>query len=76
MPKFYFDVREDSRLTSDIEGMELRDSASATREAIDTATLMAKDVLSSGQTERIAIEVRDDDHAVCSVCVSLKVNGT
>ena len=76
MPKYYFDIREDSHLTPDTDGLDLPDTASAEREAIDAATLIARDALSSRQTSRIAVEVRDNGHPVCAVSVSLEVNAT
>jgi hypothetical protein len=76
MPTYYFDIREDSHLTTDTDGLELPDTASAEREAIDAATLIARDALSSRHTSRIAVEVRDNARPVCAVSVSLQVNGT
>ena len=58
MPRFYFDVRQDGRLTADTEGEELADNAAAEREATLVASHLTKELLSCGRGN-LAVEVRD-----------------
>jgi hypothetical protein len=59
MPRFFFDVRQGDRLTSDMEGEELRDIEAAEREADLAAIHLAKELLSPSRS-KLFIEVRDE----------------
>jgi hypothetical protein len=59
MPRFYFDVRHDERVTHDTEGEEHPDIAAAEREAAVAAAHLAKELL-DGSRRTVAVEVRDE----------------
>ncbi len=58
MPRFYFDVKEDSHFSVDDEGVEFPTLEHARSEALATLGAMAKDALPQNVRE-IAIAVRD-----------------
>ena len=58
MPRFYFDVRQNSQIIADTEGEELPDTAAAEREAALAAAHLAKELL-SGPHGSVVVEVRD-----------------
>ena len=59
MPRFFFDVRQDDGLTSDVEGEELSSLDAAVREAALAAIHLAKELLSISRST-LVIEVRDE----------------
>jgi hypothetical protein len=59
MARYYFDIREDNEMGTDLEGVELRDLDAAAREATETIVQMAGDYRVAGGSREISIEVRD-----------------
>lgn len=68
--KFYFDMREGANVVTDDSGVELPDLNAAVREAIRTATDVAKEFFLAGG-DRIAIDIREGDEPRLSVVVQL-----
>jgi hypothetical protein len=64
MPRYFFDIDDDVKLTDD-EGMALPDLKAARGEAARALAEAAKDVLPDGGHEKeLVISVRDDTGAV------------
>ena len=68
--KFYFDMREGANVVTDDSGVELSDLNAAVREAIRTATDVAKEIFLAGG-DCIAIDIREGDKPRLSVVVQL-----
>jgi hypothetical protein len=60
VPRFYFDIRDNDKLTRDEDGVELDGVDAARREAAQTVAQMGKDVLPGTVHWELAIEVRND----------------
>ncbi len=74
MPRFHFDLREDGVVVRDDEGAELTDDKAAERQAIETATSVARDAFANGSADSVLVEVRDGHReAVIKVAVTLTV---
>jgi hypothetical protein len=74
MPRFHFDLREDSMVLTDDEGTELADEKAAERRAIETATSVARDAFVEGSADTVLVEVRNQRaDAFLKVAVTLKV---
>ena len=59
MPRFYFDVIDNGRITRDEEALELTDFQHARNQALAALADMAKDELPDGDHREFVIEVRD-----------------
>jgi uncharacterized membrane protein len=59
MPRYFFDVRQNSGLTLDTEGEELADIDAVAREAALAAIDLTKDLLDVSRS-MLAVEVRDE----------------
>ena len=59
MPRYYFDVRDDSRVITDDEGVELADEEAATHAAAQALGEMARDVPRGTVQRDLSIEVRN-----------------
>ncbi len=74
MPRFHFDLRENGVVVKDDDGAELADEKAAERQAIETATSVARDAFIRGCTDKVLVEVRASDREPCiKVAVTLKV---
>ena len=74
MPRFYFDVREGARFTSDEAGVELDSLDAAEYEAACAAAEIGRDQLPKSDTRNISIEVRDErGQHVVTVKVSMEI---
>jgi hypothetical protein len=74
VPRFYFDVREGTRFTSDEAGLELDSLDAAEYEAACGAAEIGRDQLPKGDTRDITVEVRDEQgQQVMTVKVSMEV---
>ena len=60
MPRFYFDVREDGKFFPDEDGQELADVDAAELEAAYSAASICHDLLPTGKTRQVVLEVRND----------------
>jgi hypothetical protein len=60
MPLFYFDVRDDEKVTTDEQGMHFNGIEGARDEATRGLAEMAKDVLPGAARRRLSIVVRDE----------------
>lgn len=83
MPWFYFDLREETTLQRDEEGLPLADVDEAEREAVAAALTMARDTfepLASARGRSLVIEVREGegagDRPVTKVSLKLDVSRT
>lgn len=75
MPRFYFDVREGSRLSVDEDGLELPGPAEAEREAVDAAASIGRDRLPRADTRDVEVRVRDEaGRRLLSVRISLEID--
>ena|SRR5215207_2810295 len=73
--RFFFDVREGSRITSDDEGLEFDGVDEAEREAAKAAAEIGRDRLPKGDAREVAIEVRNEQgQRVLTVTVSMHVD--
>jgi hypothetical protein len=74
VPRFYFDVREGARFTSDDAGLELDSLDAAEYEAACGAAEIGRDQLPKGDIQDITVEVRDEQgQQVMTVKVSMEV---
>ena len=68
MARYYFDLRDGDELVPDEEGMELPYIEAVQNEAAQALVDLARDIIkagpSTGETRKLAIEVRDDDGSV------------
>ena len=62
MRRYYFNVRDDEKLTPDDEGLQFGDVAAAREETARAIAEMLKDVMPDGAERVITIEVRDEDN--------------
>ena len=72
MPHFYFDMRDDERLATDEDGLDFPDLDVAEREAAKAAAAIGRDLLPSGKTRTVTIEVRDE-HGTPRVAVTVSM---
>jgi hypothetical protein len=73
MPRFYFNLQHDGKVTADVEGEELPDIDAAYREAVLVVTHLTKERL-IGPRETLVVEVQDErGRAVLRAKVSLDV---
>jgi hypothetical protein len=77
MPRFHFDVCENSVITPDDEGLDLLSIQAARLEAARAATEMMKDrAARKADPADVSIAVRDGSpESVCVVTVALKIAG-
>lgn len=61
MPRYFFDVMDGERQTSDDEGLVLANRETARREAIASLIDLARDELPDGDHRSFVIKVREDD---------------
>jgi hypothetical protein len=68
--RFYFDIKDDFFAAADDEGADHSDIGAAEKEAIATATSVARDVFASGGSH-VTVTLRNDEHAVLELVVTL-----
>jgi hypothetical protein len=61
MPRFYFDIREDERLSTDEEGNDLPSVDAAEREAMLAAAEIVCDKIKRRRIQKLIVEVRNGD---------------
>jgi len=77
LPRFYFDVQEDGKVSSDQLGVECADLGAAECEAARGAADIARDRLQKGDVHEIVVGVRDEHGFLMSTTtVSLVVRRT
>jgi hypothetical protein len=69
MPRYFFDTRDDDRLLSDDEGLELPDMEAVKVQAAKSLAELAVDVLPCSIRRELAVEVRDERQAVLKALV-------
>ena len=74
MPRFHFDIREDSRLTRDEDGQNFASVAVARKEAMLTGASIARDAFVSGSAQRVVVDVSEDGAPVLKVSITLEVD--
>jgi hypothetical protein len=72
MTRYFFDVREGDFVAADENGMPLQNVNEALKTARAAAAEIAGDVLQSGNTDRVTVEVRDDKKKIGRVTVCIK----
>jgi hypothetical protein len=60
MPRFYFDLIEDDRLTSDDTGLDLEGLDTARMEAQRGLGEMVRDAMPDGDNKMMALKIRDE----------------
>ena len=77
MPRYYFDLRDESGLALDEEGLELTSPRAVQAEAAKSLADMARDAMLSalpaGGRQTMAIEVRDDGGPLMQVTFSFEI---
>jgi hypothetical protein len=68
--RYYFDIQDDFLAVSDSEGTEYSSLEVATREAIVTATSIARDVFTA-KGSQVTLTVRSQDRALFEMTVRL-----
>ena len=77
MPRFYFDVREEDRVTPDEVGVELESLEAAEREAIRMVTGIGHESLSKDRSSEIEMQVKDKEgFLLLTVTISVVVRRT
>lgn len=72
MPRYYFDVHDDSGAHRDDVGLELPDMDSAIAEARRALADMAREAIATGQPMPLQILIRDGDEGPVLLEVSTK----
>ena len=60
MPRYYFDIHDEARFTTDDTGVELDGLEAARQEAARTLGEIARDILPNGDRHEVVIEVKDE----------------
>jgi hypothetical protein len=79
MPRYFFDLVQDGRLSVDTEGTELVDTEAARLEAKQALAEFARDTLPGVETKHTMMMVRDDhdqQHFVLELVFSITDAGT
>ena len=77
MPRFYFVVRGEDRVTPDEVGVELESMEAAEREAIRRVIGIGHDTLSKDRTSEIEVQVKDNEgFLLLTVTISVVVRRT
>ena len=75
MSRFFFDVREGARFTPDEEGLEFPNIAAAERAAAEAAAEIGRDLLPTGGTRSVTVEVRNQHgQRVATALVTLAID--
>lgn len=75
MPRFYFDVREGEKFTSDDEGLVFDSLDAAEREAAEAAADIGRDRLPRSEARAVTVEVRNEHRQrVLTVTVSMEIH--
>ena len=72
MIRYFFDVQEGELVAPDEEGMLLGAANDAMQTARAAAAEIAGEVLQTGKTDRVTVEVRDDKKKIGRVTVCIK----
>ncbi|MDN5001511.1 DUF6894 family protein [Bradyrhizobium sp. GCM10027634] len=74
MPRFHFDIREDSRLIPDEDGQNFASVDVARKEAMLTGASIAREAFVAGSADHVVVDVREDEHAPClKISITLEV---
>ena len=78
MPRYYFDLRDENGLTSDLDGLVLPDIHTAREEAARTLSDLARDEIRRrmrhpSNNHIMGIEVRDDDGPLVQVKFAIEI---
>jgi hypothetical protein len=76
MPRFHFDIHENSHFIRDDDGQEFADRNAARQEAIETGASIARDAFVRGGTNHVVIDVREGDAPRLKVSITLDVEET
>jgi hypothetical protein len=60
MPRYFFDIHDSVRSTTDDVGVELDELEAARQEAARTLGEIARDILPDGDRQEVVIEVKDE----------------
>jgi Domain of unknown function (DUF6894) len=75
MPRFYFDIRENSKFISDADGVECEDIEAAEREAALSAAEIGRETFRHVDDHDVSVEVRNEHgQRVLTVTVSIRVD--
>ena len=75
MPRYHFDIREDGYLTRDEEGKDFVDTAAARHEAVTAGAQIARDGFAAGTSDRVVVDVLEEDRQVLKISITLKIEG-
>lgn len=75
MPRFYFDIRDGSRLCLDEEGLELPDLQAAKVEATHSLADLANDIKPDGHDADVSVHVRYNDEVVFRAGIVIDADG-
>ncbi len=76
MPRFHFDISEDSHFIQDDEGQEFADLKAARKEAVETGASIARDAFISGSADHVVIDVREDHAPLLKISITMDVEDT
>jgi hypothetical protein len=76
VPRYFFDIEDDQLSFVDTEGSELADLDAAKREAITTASSIAKDLFTVGASESVVITLRQGSTIIFKASVRLSLAET
>lgn len=74
MPRYHFDIHENSRVIPDEEGQDLAGESDAHKEAVMTGASIARDAFVSGSAQRVVVDVSEDGAPVLKVSITLEVD--
>ncbi|MDA9430718.1 DUF6894 family protein [Bradyrhizobium sp. CCBAU 51627] len=74
MPRFHFDIHEDSRLITDEDGQNFANVEGARKEAMLTGASIAREAFVAGSADHVVVDVREDEHEPClKISIRLEV---
>ena len=74
MPRYYFDIRDDTGRLDDEVGEEFFDDAAATREAVKVLTSIARDVVTTEGS--LSVAVRRNQERLFDMTLTISVDRT
>ncbi|MBR0826736.1 hypothetical protein JQ596_14395 [Bradyrhizobium manausense] len=74
--RYYFDIRDNTGLYPDEEGLEFKTQREAEVEAAQTLAGLAKDLATIDERQDVAVEVRTDVEDVFQAALIFKRGGT
>ena len=74
MPRYHFDIYEDTRLIPDDSGQNFANVEGARREAMLAGASIAREAFMAGSADHVVVDVREGEHTPClKISITLEV---